>query len=134
MSDSKQSCTPRTPVASAGISLSLPVVAGGGDLPGPHDPAHQPKGPSAPHSRMGWRRAMVLGAIQLLMIVHVVQWLWTGTTITPIEPSESMETVKEGIINVGAIFFALALLSTAILGRWFCGWGCHVVMLQDFCG
>ena len=134
MSDSKQSCTPRTPVASAGISLSLPVVVGGGNPQAPHDPAHQPKGPHAPHSRMGWRRAMVLGAIQLLMIVHVVQWLWTGSTITPIEPSEAMETVKEGIVNVGAIFFALALLSTAILGRWFCGWGCHVVMLQDFCG
>jgi Flp pilus assembly protein TadD/ferredoxin len=83
---------------------------------------------------MGWRRAVVLGVIQLLMIVHVVQWLWTGTTITPIEPSEAMETVKYGTINAGAIFFALALLSTAIVGRWFCGWGCHVVMLQDFCG
>ncbi|MFN9910059.1 MAG: 4Fe-4S binding protein, partial [bacterium] len=45
-----------------------------------------------------------------------------------------METVKDGVITVGTIFFALALGSTAILGRWFCGWGCHVVMLQDFCG
>ena len=23
------------------------------------------------------------------------------------------------------------LLSTAVLGRWFCGWACHVVALQD---
>jgi ferredoxin/tetratricopeptide (TPR) repeat protein len=76
----------------------------------------------------------VLGVIQLLMILHVVQWLWTGTTITPVEPSESMEAVKHGVITVGAVFFAVALLSTAVLGRWFCGWGCHVVMLQDFCG
>ena len=83
---------------------------------------------------MGWRRATVLGVIQVLMIVHVVQWLWTGSTISPLEPSESMETVKDGIINAGTVLFAVLLLSTALLGRWFCGWGCHVVMLQDFCG
>ena len=117
--------------AASSIALSLPVVPSGQFGDGGD---HQPKGSRAPHSRMGWRRATVLIVIQLLMIVHVVQWLWTGTTITPIEPSESMETTKYGIITVGTVFFALALLSTALLGRWFCGWGCHVVMLQDFCG
>jgi ferredoxin len=75
----------------------------------------------------------VLGLVQLLMIAHVVQWLVTGTTLTPVEPSESMETVKNGVVNAGVIMFAAALASTAILGRWFCGWGCHVVMLQDAC-
>ncbi len=113
---------------SAPVGLSLPVLA--------LDPSDGGlvKGSRAPKSTMGRRRAAVLIVIQLLMVVHVVQWLWTGTTIKPIEPSESMETVKDGVITVGAIFFGLALLSTAILGRWFCGWGCHVVMLQDFCG
>ncbi len=67
------------------------------------------------------------------MIVHVVQWLVVGVTLAPIEPSESMETIKHGAVTVGFIFFSLAILSTAILGRWFCGWGCHVVLLQDFC-
>ena len=57
-----------------------------------------------------------------------------GTTVAPIEPSEGMETVKNGVITAGFIFFALALLSTAILGRWFCGWGCHVLLLQDASG
>ncbi|MEY3027656.1 MAG: hypothetical protein RLZZ238_2553 [Planctomycetota bacterium] len=126
MSESRARCESRSP-ASAG--LSLPVLSVGTD-----DDGGAPKGPRAPKSHMGWRRATVLIVVQLLMIVHVVQWLWTGTTITPIEPSESMEAVKYGVISVGAIFFALALLSTAVLGRWFCGWGCHVVMLQDFCG
>jgi tetratricopeptide (TPR) repeat protein/ferredoxin len=125
MSATKERCEPRD---SAPAALSLPLFSGDGSGD------HRPKGSRAPHSRMGWRRAVVLGVIQLLMIVHVVQWLWTGTTITPVEPSESMEAVKHGVITVGAIFFALALLSTAILGRWFCGWGCHVVMLQDLCG
>jgi polyferredoxin/tetratricopeptide (TPR) repeat protein len=45
-----------------------------------------------------------------------------------------MEAVKSGVINAGAIFFAIALLATLVLGRWFCGWGCHLVMLQDLCG
>jgi polyferredoxin len=80
------------------------------------------------------RRAIVLIAVQLLMIAHVVQWWITGETVTPIEPSELTETVRDGVINAGAIFFTAAMLSTLVLGRWFCGWGCHVVMLQDFCG
>ena len=45
-----------------------------------------------------------------------------------------MEFAKYGVVNAGLIFFVLALLSTLVLGRWFCGWGCHLVMLQDLCG
>jgi tetratricopeptide (TPR) repeat protein/ferredoxin len=82
---------------------------------------------------MSRKRFAVLLVVQALMIVHVVHWLWAGTTLAPIEPSESMETVKDGVVTVGTVFFALALGSTAILGRWFCGWGCHVVLLQDAC-
>ena len=125
MSPTTKRCEPRPP-ASAGLSLPVLGSSSGDD--------HTPKGTAAPHSRMGWRRATVLIVIQLLMIAHVVQWLWTGTTVKPFEPSESMETVKNGVITVGTVLFAVALLSTALLGRWFCGWGCHVVMLQDFCG
>lgn len=87
----------------------------------------------APASRMSRKRFTVLLVVQALMIVHVLHWLWADTTLAPIEPSESMETVKDGVITVGTVFFALALGSTAILGRWFCGWGCHVVLLQDAC-
>ncbi len=85
-------------------------------------------------SRMSRRRAWVLGTIQVLLIAHIVQWLITGRTTTPIEPSESMQFVSDGVINVGLIFFALALLSTLIFGRWMCGWMCHLVLLQDLCG
>jgi len=120
-------CEPKAP--SGGASLSLPVVASG---------ASGPDGPSAvtatPRSRMGWKRAAVLGTIQLLMIVHVVQWLWTGTTLSPMEPSEAMQTSMYGVINAGTVLFVAALVSTALLGRWFCGWACHVVLLQDLCG
>ena len=72
--------------------------------------------------------------MQVLILLHVGLWLvFGGETITPIEPSEGMEFVKNGVINAGAIFFALALISTWIFGRWFCGWGCHIVFLQDWC-
>ena len=90
--------------------------------------------PSIRPSRMGRRRAMVLATVQLVMVAHIVQWRLSGSTTTPIEPSESMEFVKRGVVNAGLIFFAIALLSTLLLGRWFCGWGCHLVMLQDGCG
>lgn len=83
---------------------------------------------------------MVLYAVQGLILVHIAVWLLSkkfgwfgGETLTPIEPSEGMEFVKNGVVNAGAIFFALALLSTFIFGRWFCGWGCHIVLLQDIC-
>ena len=37
-------------------------------------------------------------------------------------------------MNAGFIFFGLALLLTLVFGRFFCGWGCHIVALQDLCG
>lgn len=69
------------------------------------------------------------------MIAHVLQWLWSddGRTLSPVEPSEGMQFVKDGILNTGAVLFGTALLSTVLLGRWFCGWGCHILLLQDGC-
>ena len=78
--------------------------------------------------------------MQVLILVHVALWLlgkhfdwFGGKTLSPVEPSEGIEFVANGVINAGTVFFALALLSTFIFGRWFCGWGCHVVLLQDWC-
>lgn len=108
--------------AHGGTRIALPVVE------------NQANREYVTRSRNSRRRAIVLGVVQLVLIAHIVQWLIWGRTITPIEPSESMEFSKHGIVNAGLIFFVLALLSTLILGRWFCGWGCHVVLLQDACG
>ena len=79
-----------------------------------------------------WRAAALL-ALNLLMIAHVIQWRLMGRTISPIEPSESMYTLQNGFINAGFIFFSLAILATLVFGRFVCGWGCHVLALQDFC-
>ena len=112
-------------------AISLPVLA--------DHSAHN--GGQIRKSRSGKRRAIVLAIVQLLMLAHIAFWLlskkygWLGgETLSPVEPSESMEFTKNGVINAGLIFFSVALLSTLVLGRWFCGWGCHIVMLQDFCG
>lgn len=93
-----------------------------------------PSDRTGPGSRMERRRFAVLIVIQLLMIVHIVQWLLMGRTIAPIEPSESIQTVERGVVNIGFIFFVLAIGSTMLFGRFFCGWGCHVILLQDWCG
>jgi polyferredoxin/Flp pilus assembly protein TadD len=67
------------------------------------------------------------------MIAHLIQWRFMGQTISPIEPSETMYTLQRGAINAGFIFFTLAILATLIVGRFVCGWGCHILALQDFC-
>ncbi len=84
-------------------------------------------------SRSSRWRAAALIALTLLMIAHVIQWRLMGQTISPIEPSEAMHTLQRGAINAGFIFFSLAILATLIFGRFVCGWGCHIIALQDFC-
>ena len=84
-------------------------------------------------SRSAWWRAFALITLNVLMILHVIQWWIMGKTISPIEPSESMFTLQNGYVNAGFIFFSLAILATLIFGRFVCGWGCHVLALQDLC-
>lgn len=92
----------------------LPVVA----------PAPAPRRPAR------WRAAVLI-AVHGLFALHVAHWRLAGETLSPVEPSEGMQLATRSVLNAGAVFFALALLSTVVLGRWFCGWGCHLVALQD---
>jgi len=79
-------------------------------------------------------RAFALILLNLFMIAHIIQWRLMGRTVSPIEPSETMYTLQSGFVNAGFIFFTLAILATLIFGRFVCGWGCHILALQDFCG
>lgn len=79
-----------------------------------------------------WRAAALIG-VHVLVALHVAHWMRTGSTLSPLEPSEAMEFVKHDLVNAGLVFFGLTILSTLVLGRWFCGWACHVVALQDLC-
>src|SRR5438094_6012994 len=80
-----------------------------------------------------WRAAALM-TLNLFMIAHIIQWRVMGKTISPIEPSETMQTIQGGFVNAGFIFFSLAILATLIFGRFVCGWGCHILALQDLCG
>lgn len=83
---------------------------------------------------MGRVRAAVLISVHVLFLAHLTHWFIAGRTVSPVEPSEAMETLQTGRVNAGAIFFGAALLSTLIFGRFVCGWACHIVALQDLCG
>ncbi len=94
-------------------------------------PTAELTGPKIRKSRAGLPRALVLIAVHVLIAIHIIHWSSTGSTLSPLEPSESMEFSKHGVVNAGLVLFALSIASTLILGRWFCGWACHVVALQD---
>lgn len=79
-------------------------------------------------------RAGVLILVHVVLLLHIAHYQRTGRSLSPIEPSEAMATIELGHVNAGAILFGVAIASTAIFGRFFCGWGCHLVALQDFCG
>lgn len=99
--------------------VSLPVVSAG------------PDGKAIRPSKSGKWRAASLLAVHVLILAHVAHWLIKGKTLTPVEPSESMETIRTGAINAGFVFFAVAIALTLIFGRFVCGWACHLVAYQD---
>jgi ferredoxin len=82
--------------------------------------------------RSKWRAGVLIG-VHGLVALHISHSLIAGRTLSPVEPSESMYTLELGYVNAGFIFFAVALAGTLLFGRFFCGWGCHIVALQDLC-
>lgn len=85
-------------------------------------------------SKTAARRAWVLGAVHVLLFAHLLHWFLSGRSLSLLEPSEAMYTMAQGVINAGMIFLVIVMASTLVFGRWFCGWGCHIVALQDLCG
>lgn len=84
-------------------------------------------------ARTRWRAATLV-AVHILVAAHITHYAVSGRTLSPVEPSESMDTLEYGYLNAGGVFFAMALLASLVFGRFFCGWGCHIVALQDLCG
>lgn len=89
--------------------------------------------PAIRASKNGRWRALALVLVHVLAAVHIAHWMSTGSSLSPLEPSEAMEFSKHDLVNAGFVFFGLSVLSTLVLGRWFCGWACHLVALQDLC-
>ena len=85
-------------------------------------------------SRRARWRALALILVHVAVALHVLHHYVTGSTLTPVEPSEAMQTLgQQGLINASFIFFIVTILATLVFGRFFCGRGCHIVALQDFC-
>ncbi|MCH7814117.1 MAG: tetratricopeptide repeat protein [Planctomycetes bacterium] len=84
-------------------------------------------------SRTGRWRALVLTLVHVAMVAHILHWAYTGRTVSPVEPSESIETLKTGAVNAGILFFGVSIVATLVFGRFFCGWGCHFIAYQDLC-
>lgn len=122
-------CVGRDGVAGAvrARRVSLPVLDAGGISP------------KIRRSRASRWRAGVLIAVHVAIVAHVLQWWFSGATtgiratVSPVEPSEAMYTLEEGLVNAGFVFFIVAIVGTLVFGRFFCGWACHVVALQDLC-
>jgi len=80
-----------------------------------------------------WRTTSLIG-VHLLIAGHIAHWQVTGRTLGSVQLSDAMHTLELGEVNPGFLLFAAALVLTAVLGRFFCGWACHMGALQDFCG
>jgi polyferredoxin len=81
-------------------------------------------------SRAKWRW-IVLALVHVAVLAHVAHWKIRGATLTPVEPSEAGQTLELGLVNAGFLLFVAATLVTLIVGRFFCGWVCHLVAYQD---
>ena len=67
------------------------------------------------------------------MGLHIAHWKIAGRTLAPLELNEVMYTLELGIVTAGFIFMTAAVISSAIFGRFFCSWGCHILALEDLC-
>lgn len=81
----------------------------------------------------GRRRAALLAGVYALIGLHVAHWKISGRTLAPLELNEVMYTLEVGILTAGFLFMLTAMLATAVFGRFFCGWGCHILALEDLC-
>lgn len=78
-------------------------------------------------------RALCLSLVYVVFAVHIIHWKLSGKTLAPLELNEVMYTLELGIITAGFLFMCLLVLLSAIFGRFFCSWACHIMVLQDAC-
>lgn len=79
------------------------------------------------------KRAASLLLVYVLVLAHVLHWRLSGRTMAPLEFNEARITLEVGIVTAGFLFMVIAFASTAIFGRFFCSWGCHILALEDGC-
>lgn len=82
-------------------------------------------------ARMTRRRAVVLTSVYAAIGLHVAHWKLEGRTLAPLELNEVMYTLELGVVTAGFLFMAVLVLGTLVFGRFFCGWACHILALED---
>lgn len=97
----------------------------------PIDVANVSLPPELARSRYGRWRALSLAAVYALMMIHILHWKVAGKTMAPLELSEIMKALELRVLSAGVIFIGLMIVGSAIFGRFFCSWGCHMLAAQD---
>ncbi|MCC6594288.1 MAG: 4Fe-4S binding protein [Xanthomonadales bacterium] len=89
----------------------------------------------APHRARRWPvarwRLLALLGVHLLIAAHLLHHAYAGQTLGRVVLADAHLTIERGIVNPAFVLFALALAATALFGRFFCGWACHMGALQD---
>ena len=80
-----------------------------------------------------WRAAALIG-LNLFMVAHVIQWRSWAEPFRRLSRRRRCTPSSAARSTPDSSFSALAILATLIFGRFVCGWGCHILALQDFCG
>ena len=79
-----------------------------------------------------WRIASLV-LVHVLIAVHIIHWRLAGTTLSSIQLSDAGRFIAEGVVTAALFLFAFLLLVTAVFGRFFCAWGCHMLAVQELC-
>ncbi len=82
-------------------------------------------------ARISKRRAIILASLYVLFMIHLLHWWIAGRTMAPAELNETMFTLEQGVVTIGAILLGVILISVFMFGRFFCSWGCHILALED---
>ena len=78
-----------------------------------------------------WRAATLI-LVHVLIGLHIAHWLVAGRSLAPLEFNEVMHTLELGLVTAGFLLMASAVLATAVFGRFFCGWACHLFGAGSF--
>jgi ferredoxin len=79
-----------------------------------------------------WRIATLV-LVHLLIAAHVIHWKLNGRSMASIQLSDAGRFAAEGVATSALFFFGFLLIATALFGRVFCSWGCHMLALQEVC-
>lgn len=78
------------------------------------------------------RRLVALAAVNGLIVAHLYVYYKLGNrSIGAVDFHGIASVFTAGTIGAGTVFVVLALVATLLLGRVFCGWGCHFALFQD---